>query len=63
MKVVDLAGNVVAMGQQGEICVRSQLAFRGYLDPQSVGVRIDQHGWLHLDDGGMMTRDGYVILY
>ena len=60
VKIVNKAGQVVPLGEQGEILVRSPLAFKGYLQPESKGAVVDAQGWLHMDDAGIMAPGGYL---
>ncbi|HET6465163.1 MAG TPA: AMP-binding protein [Nitrospiria bacterium] len=62
VKVVDLVtGQTVPLGHVGEVCFRGYHVMRGYYgDAEATRKAIDQHGWLHSGDLGMMDEDGYV---
>ena len=60
MKVIGKDGHVVLMEEEGEIVIRSPLAFTGYLHAESVGMKITKEGWIHTGDMGYLTPQGYV---
>ncbi len=46
---------------QGELCFRGYNVMRGYdNDPEATAEAIDEAGWLHSGDLGVMDGDGYV---
>jgi len=50
-------------GTQGEVCCRGYLVMKGYYNnPQATAQAIDQDGWLHSGDLGVMDEDGYVSI-
>jgi len=54
-------GRTVAIGQQGELCFRGYHVMRGYFDdPEATHQAIDEAGWLHSGDLGVMDDDGYL---
>ncbi|MFM4806342.1 AMP-binding protein [Aeromonas hydrophila] len=61
IKLVDPGGEIVAIGERGEICCRSNGVMQGYWqDPVKTAETIDQEGWLHSGDIGIMDEEGYV---
>jgi fatty-acyl-CoA synthase len=60
VKVIDpRSGAVVSRGEPGEICFRGYHVMRGYFDqPQATAAVIDEAGWLHSGDLGVMDADG-----
>jgi HIP---CoA ligase len=61
MKCVDLEGEEVAAGSEGEIWCRGFNVMRGYLDdPEETARTITADGWLKTGDVGVMDADGYV---
>ena len=60
IKVVDPAtGATVPIGGQGEICARGYQIMRGYYNnPKATHEAIDEAGWLHTGDVGLMRPDG-----
>ena len=50
-------------GQVGEICCRGYLLMKGYYNmPEATASAIDEQGWLHSGDLGVMDEDGYVAV-
>lgn len=61
VKIVDENGNTVAIDQKGEICTKGYSVMHGYWDdPEKTAETIDQEGWLHSGDIGVMDSSGYV---
>jgi acyl-CoA synthetase (AMP-forming)/AMP-acid ligase II len=59
--VVDDAGAEVPRGEPGEVVVRGYNVMRGYLDdPSETAATIDDDGWLHTGDIGVMDERGYI---
>jgi len=53
-------GELVGLGEQGELCCRGYLTMRGYYNqPDETAACIDARGWLHSGDLGVMDREGY----
>ena len=61
-KIVDPAtGATVAIDTPGEICTRGYLVMPGYWEnEQATADAIDEDGWMHTGDLGVMDGDGYV---
>ncbi len=61
-KVVDpQTGATAPTGVQGELCFRGYHVMRGYFGDDAATRRaIDETGWLHSGDLGVMDEDGYV---
>ena len=61
IKLVGEDGNLVPIGQPGEICCRGYSVMQGYWDePERTAETIDRAGWLHSGDLGTMDGEGYV---
>ena len=60
LKVVDPAtGKTVPVGEQGEICARGYQIMRGYYNNEKATKEaVDEAGWLHTGDIGLMREDG-----
>jgi fatty-acyl-CoA synthase len=62
VKVVDTdTGRTLPVGQTGEICFRGYHVMQGYYgDPDATRQAIDDNGWLHSGDLGVMDESGCV---
>ncbi|MEL3929453.1 AMP-binding protein [Aeromonas enteropelogenes] len=61
IKLVDASGETVPIGKKGEICCRGHGVMQGYWqDPAKTAQTIDDDGWLHSGDIGIMDEEGYV---
>ncbi len=59
--VVDEAGTEAPRGEPGEVVVRGYNVMRGYFDdPDETAAAIDEDGWLHTGDIGVMDDRGYL---
>ncbi|MDO3401698.1 AMP-binding protein [Mycolicibacterium neoaurum] len=53
----------VARGVQGELCTRGYSVMAGYWNqPEMTAAVIDDQGWMHTGDLGVMDDDGYVSI-
>ncbi len=61
-KIVDPAtGQTLPVGTPGEVCTRGYLVMRGYWDnPEATSEAIDEAGWMHTGDIGVMDSAGYL---
>ena len=61
VRCVDAAGNEMPRGEQGEVVVRGYNVMRGYFDDAAATREaIDEDGWLHTGDIGVMDSRGYL---
>jgi len=62
LKLVDPETNKeVPLGEPGEICVRGPLVMKEYYNkPEETKKAIDQDGFMHSGDVGVMAEDGYI---
>ncbi|MPZ60597.1 MAG: AMP-binding protein [Propionibacteriales bacterium] len=57
--ILDHDGRPCPDGEIGEVCVRSHYQMLGYLgNPEATQTAIDQDGWLHMGDLGVLRPDG-----
>jgi fatty-acyl-CoA synthase len=55
------SGDIAAVDEVGEICVRTRCAMTGYFRmPDKTAETIDVEGWVHTGDLGRMRADGYL---
>ncbi len=63
VKLVDEDGEIVPIGQPGDICARGYAVMEGYWDdPEKTAETVDSEGWLHSGDLGVMDEEGYVTV-
>ncbi|MEM1113445.1 MAG: AMP-binding protein [Pseudomonadota bacterium] len=61
IKIIDGQGQVVPVGEKGEICARGYSVMQGYWnDDARTQETIDAEGWLHSGDLGVMDAEGYL---
>jgi len=64
MRIIDPeSGKDVPLGQPGEVWVRGPNVMKGYLNnPEATARTVDQGGWLHTGDIGIVDTDGYLTV-
>lgn len=63
VRLVDLDGNDVLVGDSGELWVRGPNVFKGYWDDDAATERVlDADGWLHTGDVAVVDDDGFIYL-
>lgn len=64
VKVVDpVSGDVLKIGEQGELCTRGYSVMLGYWDdPVTTGKNIDANKWMHTGDLAVMDEEGYLAI-
>lgn len=61
VKIIDEQGDFVPVGERGDICTRGYAVMEGYWDdPERTAETVDEEGWLHSGDLGVMDDEGYV---
>ncbi len=61
VKIIDEDGRVLPRGQQGEFLTRGYSVMIGYWgDDDATQAAIDDTGWMHTGDLGVMDDEGYV---
>jgi cyclohexanecarboxylate-CoA ligase len=61
-RVVDLDGNDVASGEEGELRVRGPQLFRGYVDPSLDRDAFDEQGYFRTGDLARVDAEGFVTV-
>ncbi|WP_372762543.1 AMP-binding protein [Pseudoalteromonas sp.] len=63
VKIIDELGNIQPIGQTGEVCSRGAGIMRCYWnDVEKTNATIDDQGWLHSGDLGVMDSEGFVSI-
>ncbi len=63
VKVVDVSGDEVPVGERGELCIRGPHVFLEYHNkPDATAEVIDATGWFHTGDIAVMDDDGFVFI-
>lgn len=61
VKIVDEFGDILPVGQPGEVCSKGYCVMQCYWnDAEKTAATIDSEGWLHSGDIGEMDNQGYV---
>ena len=56
-------GELLPPGEQGEVCCRGYSVMKGYYKmPEATAKAIDDQGWLHSGDLGVLDEDGYLAI-
>lgn len=63
IRIVDVEGGAMGVGETGEILVRGSGVMTGYWNnPQATAENIDSDGWLRSGDAGYRDADGYLYI-
>ena len=54
------SGEILPLGQEGEICVRSPSILKGYWNKPEETAQALKNGWLHTGDIGVIDQRGYL---
>ncbi len=61
--VKDDDGNIMGMGEVGELCIKGPQVMKGYWQrPEETAKVIDADGWLHTGDVAKMDANGYFYI-
>jgi long-chain acyl-CoA synthetase len=63
VQIGDENGNILSVGEIGEIMVRGDLVMPGYWKNPEASEKTLRNGWLQTGDMGAMDQDGYVIMH
>jgi fatty-acyl-CoA synthase len=59
VKIVDIDGNVVPLGETGELCTRGYSVMQGYWGDATRTLEAVRDGWMHTGDLATLDADGY----
>jgi len=59
VKIVDGEGNVVPVGEKGELCTKGYSVMRGYWGDESRTAEAVRNGWMHTGDLATINVEGY----
>ncbi|MBK5396363.1 AMP-binding protein [Pseudomonas sp. TH39(2020)] len=62
VEVMNDAGQILARGETGEICVHGDLIMKGYYKQPELTAQAIVGGWLHTGDIGHIDSEGYLHL-
>lgn len=60
LAIMDEQGNLLPVGQKGEIVCRSDLVMNGYYQDAEATVEVSKFGWHHTGDVGALDDDGFL---
>ncbi len=61
IRIVDLNGKTLEIGQEGELYVKGPQVMQGYWNkPNETSQVLDSEGWLKTGDIAMLTKEGYL---
>jgi fatty-acyl-CoA synthase len=58
-KIIGVDGNVVPVGEKGELCTRGYSVMRGYWGDEERTTDAVRDGWMHTGDLATLDADGY----
>ncbi|MEO0341495.1 MAG: long-chain fatty acid--CoA ligase, partial [Bacteroidota bacterium] len=62
VKVVDVDGNEVPVGEKGELVYRGHNVMKGYYNKPEANAQTIRNGWLHSGDIARMDEDGFFYI-
>jgi long-chain acyl-CoA synthetase len=62
VQIRDLEGNVLGVGEEGEICIRGRNIMKGYLNKPEETASVFWDDWFRSGDLGQVDDDGYLFI-
>jgi long-chain acyl-CoA synthetase len=62
LKIMDLDGNELPVGEKGEIVIKGENVMLGYWKNPEATADTVRDGWLHTGDMGYMDKDGFLYV-
>jgi acyl-CoA synthetase (AMP-forming)/AMP-acid ligase II len=63
IRIIDAAGQPLPTGARGEVVIRGEPVFSGYLDdPEASAAAFTLDGWFHTGDVGYVDDDGFLLM-
>jgi fatty-acyl-CoA synthase len=59
VKVVDIDGRIVPVGEKGELCTKGYSVMQGYWNDPARTAEAIRDGWMHTGDLGVIDAEGY----
>lgn len=59
VKLVDMEGNIVPVGQTGELCTKGYSVMQGYWGDPARSAEVVKDGWMHTGDLATLDAEGY----
>jgi fatty-acyl-CoA synthase len=59
VKLVDVEGNIVPVGQTGELCTKGYSVMQGYWGDPARSAEVVKDGWMHTGDLATLDAEGY----
>jgi fatty-acyl-CoA synthase len=59
VKIIDIDGRTVPLGEKGELCTRGYSVMQGYWDDPARSAEAIQDGWMHTGDLATLDAEGY----
>lgn len=62
IEIMDDDGNILPVGEKGEIVVRNNAVMKGYYKNPEATAEISTFGWHHTTDMGVRDKNGYITI-